>query len=494
MSNVAFSGQIEAEWWLDWTMIDPSGNDVPIDFSEYGWRGAIGVPIGMGEFDIDPAVDRLDPVFEEDFSHTAPVDIATGTATVYADLGHLRTSVSDSPSVDIAAQASFHYSGSFVAEKSGQYTLYYSAYPTVDDSSASTRIGVTLGEQLMEDKFGPYNGSLSEYYNEEDQASFGLLFDLGVTSPYDPSSPPPPPQNYGLFIGADSEITRPDKTTSTYLGSTAAKNLRDKIAATLGLADQETLTADLRKGESIQVSDIQAAIDNLGASMNAGDRLYVYMTGHGNYEDTGIETTLTPGNEFVYLGSKISDDDMTTLLGGLPDIEKWVFIDSCSSGGYWGDNNANDIGDLDKLSNIALAAASSEYDVRGITDTSGYDGTATGLPYFGTVLETGLDIDLLTGKYWADIDTNGEILFSELADYVKNYSPLRYKPWMQYTEWHELASGDPWSIDQFGPAFYTSDDFTGGRLSNTQVPTPSSLLLVTLGICLLKSFRRNTAV
>ena len=55
-----------------------------------------------------------------------------------------------------------------------------------------------------------------------------------------------------------------------------------------------------------------------------------------------------------------TDDELKSYLEGMDTIEKWVFVDSCQSGGFWGNNNPNDDGDLEKLARISMIASARE--------------------------------------------------------------------------------------------------------------------------------------
>jgi len=60
--------------------------------------------------------------------------------------------------------------------------------------------------------------------------------------------------------------------------------------------------------------------------------------------------------------NNLRDDILTSWLNDptWAAVNKFVFIDACHSGGFWGDHNSGDYGDLEKLPSCALMAAASE--------------------------------------------------------------------------------------------------------------------------------------
>lgn len=200
--------------------------------------------------------------------------------------------------------------------------------------------------------------------------------------------------------------------------------------------------------------------------MSSGDQLFIYIGGHGGFRDPDdperewpqLESTLTTTNEFVVFtrvaDNYLTDDKLYKYLNNMKngnDIEKYIFIDACHSGGFWGNHDEDDEGDLEKLSKIALFAAAKE------------DGKTffrwDGLPEFGKALE-----DMLTlkenGFVKGDEDEDGILKISEIQEYLPRHLAQSH----DINEIvYEQSFGDAfiWTPELADPVFFSTSDFSG---------------------------------
>jgi hypothetical protein len=324
-------------------------------------------------------------------------------------------------------------------------------------------------------------GNIVGYATTADGASHGVLWE-----PEHPFIPPYEPGIYGLFVGV-RDVEGDEKAD----GMKDATELYRKLYNLPDFREGYVLAADMKDG-GVSKGEIEEAINYFKSKMQAGDKFIFYAGGHGTgtgYDSpNGDETPPNTRDEAIILSSNpddyLYDDTLASYLSGMDNIEKWVILDACGSGGFWGDFNPMDTGDLEKLSNIGLFASAAEG-----KDSHSWPFTYEGI--FTTALEKAFTYD---GLYlYADYDRSSEVTFSELSDWLKSRWWLYASPWPQppFTA-YERGQGDPilFTSDMWAPVSFASDDFTGS-FEYERIPAPSSLILASIGIGLVGGLRRR---
>jgi len=283
------------------------------------------------------------------------------------------------------------------------------------------------------------------------------------------------PDIYGLFIGVRDKGVAGDIDAQT-LYNTISSNLS-------GFKDGKVLTADMQTG-GLSVEEVRDAINELRKEMQPGDKFILFDSSHGGSYDLGFETTLTPGDEYLAIGPDRFDDDILQLyldLANMDDIEKWIMLDACHSGGFWGNNNPSDSGDLEKLSNIALFAACYE-------DALTWACPVTGEGFFTSALAKGFSFDE-DGYLFADADHLSGVSSLELGTWLTMEWPYLF--WRD-TLAYERDQGDLVFVtsDMWSPVCFKSDDFTGS-FGYQPIPAPGAILLGSIGVSFVGWLRRR---
>jgi PKD repeat protein len=220
---------------------------------------------------------------------------------------------------------------------------------------------------------------------------------------------------------------------------------------------------------------IKWAIDNVKTKIKPGDILFIYIVGHGFGELVGNdETTLTKEDEYIMLNEagivpidryRLTDDELTSMLRNMDDIEKWIIVDSCHSGGFWGnpDNPETDEGDLEKLRKVSMFAAADERSPgKFLSEEEWKDHPDFGKTVFGIAIRNALSRKA-NEHVIADWEPDDGILtFDELVSWVKTEA-IKYLPDLEGTVVREIDFGDPilFSWNDWYPESQKSDDFIG---------------------------------
>jgi len=315
------------------------------------------------------------------------------------------------------------------------------------------------------------------------------------------------PKNYGLFVGTTDPGPLFWGIQHDMHNDAVAELLAQTFSLMPNYGDSRVLKVDLFdrnhdgfSDKPLIYSDLVNAIDQLRNQMQPGDKFFLYFGSHGgtvgqriflpNWLPTlpGNETTASPGNEALGLGLALTDDDLYNILKNhLNGYDKLVFIDSCHSGGFWGDYNSNDVGDLEKLGRTGLLAAAAE-DKLSFMNSSG-EGV------FGLALNYALGKS--GGYVRADRDRDGQFDLQDIANAVRRAlrnmpGPNVGNPVLYPMGWEDPV---PYSQDLFSVTVFSTDDledsFSSGKAGEVDLPTPGTLVLVGLGLTGLAAARRR---
>jgi len=292
---------------------------------------------------------------------------------------------------------------------------------------------------------------------------------------------------YGLFVGIDY---RPWHGSLGLRYDQAAEDLYNAFSD--NVANFQGIVAPIT-GTKVTREQMWHDVGPLYKRMDSDDILVVYMGGHGGqgiYNDSETDgwdeciSLSNDGSSYWY------DDDMFELLNELGvtwrGASTWILLDSCYSGGFWGDNNPGDLGDLEKLTRwlddpgfVGLLASAPE-------DGLGYARVA-GYGYLTQVLCDALDRDL-----WGYSPASGDdkvVTWNELVDYVQSDSAIqRHLNTVCVTS----DVGDPLLLtaDMWNPVAFGSGGVSHNLMA-APIPAPGAIILASMGACFVGYLRRH---
>ena len=202
---------------------------------------------------------------------------------------------------------------------------------------------------------------------------------------------------------------------------------------------------------------IEQALNDIKLNIIPGDQFVFYFSGHGGFytgeggDETPIHVSINPWDfwnkhdEHLETSEyeNLSDD---TLFSWLNDsvwnnVYKLILLDACHSGGFWGDNNPDDEGDLEKLPKIGLLASSSEESVSFYNQFLGKSPWTIALV---SALDMGVNIQNIAQSIanWDWSDIVGENLLLKEDVFPPNGSSLTF------------------DVSYWKPKYFVSDDFS----------------------------------
>lgn len=287
-----------------------------------------------------------------------------------------------------------------------------------------------------------------------------------------------PSRTYGIFLGT----TAPAAGGGFIQGAADANEMYQAFSRTFPGTSIQLIPGDSQN--PISIAAVQSAFDQVRTKIRPGDKFVFYNASHGGTQTTGVESTASAGNEYLALGGQLTDDLLKSYLQGLGDsVEKWVLLEACHSGGFWGNNNPSDAGDLEKVKKVGFLAASRE-------DKEAFADGTTGRGFFTSFVLEAMELRA-DGFARADANRDGSLSFAELSAWV-----LTARPQSAFA--YEMAQGDlvPYSPDMWTAEAFSSADFQGNLFitNPTPVPEPSPIVLGAVGLLALAAYRQKQTI
>lgn len=354
----------------------------------------------------------------------------------------------------------------------------------------SSNFGLRL---MREDHIGPSAYFASSDVGNPDPSSWfvglGSEYAPKLTIDYNVFGPPEPyePKTYGVFFGMNYEE---GKGHADLLAGNTAYKMRNKFVEA-NIIDANNAYVITNEILYTTESYLKNTLNIINEKMNPEDKLILFMRGHGSssitldYETEKGEDGYTTADEYMRFQNIptdptdpntdefiITDDELTSMLSVFSDdIEKWVFIDSCYSGGFFNDNkNSTEIsGDLNRISNLGFIASATEL------KESIYSGL-TGESHFANAMYF-----WLTAAAFGFFDITFDGIANDMKHFYKDYEPGT----LFYPSNGGVGLGEegiPWSPDMWNPYFATTEGFDGVLRNNGPVPEPTTILLFAFGL------------
>ena len=303
------------------------------------------------------------------------------------------------------------------------------------------------------------------------------------TMPYSPKN-----RTFGLFVGTRGEGNYRADLMAEQLGNAFITN----VVGTSNKSRVKILKGDSINAEGLRPEDIQKAINEF--NLNSGDNLFIYIAGHGgsftntavlsdSFFDETLKTSLPDdplisiADEYIVTGKAaepatqniesykgyLTDDLLMSYLKPFNKVNKWIFLDACHSGGFWGDLSSTDAGDLAKLKRISLLSSTSE------NGDGVYDAEGDGLPLFGKALLEGFKMESAAEGNKFKADKNGDgLTFSDLKEWLDSAAvkSLIWGPFINSYVYRAEFAADFWepvifTEEMWNPQGFKSADFNG---------------------------------
>lgn len=301
----------------------------------------------------------------------------------------------------------------------------------------------------------------------------------------------------GLFVGSDEFILHGDSTFGGLKGGDAAQRIRDAFA-NLGNASKEDNALEVLKGTYLKSKDqdgntikeggqiastILSKLDSSLSLVDDNDIFVFSLSGHGGVagENNGIRVGANDQTGWI------EDYLLKDVLDNHPEVQKWVILDGCYSGGFW--DELQEVPNVTFLSSVAGDKLSNYY-------------RATGKSMFSNGVVEALTEDIDT----IDLNGNGIIDLYEIETFLINYEPLLgilNSTTEHYDKYDEeifaysryapsddpLLEYDPLKIGNFIVQSNSESKILGSinqsissNLNAVNVPEPSTLVIMLVGL------------
>ncbi len=296
-----------------------------------------------------------------------------------------------------------------------------------------------------------------------------IVFISLISSVYASPYISPTEYNNGIFIGIDDNKDKGSygSIAASYISSIFGTYYGDALTIVSTVEDNYNTLTKEKIDENIKISSILWILQTLQYLQTMekdiiyedGPDFFLYISGHGHFNsDTNRhEIWIDSSTDEKYI--TITDYDLFNTLSFLGDINKWIIIDACNSGGF--------IDELKALDNISIITSAS-------SDGKSIYSYETGMSYFGMEM----------AHFFSDHAGEG-FDFNDLKNYmIFNFNIFQYLGMKSYNS--EMGSGEP--------SFFTLEDWniqTYQSPSYAPVPEPSTSILIGTGLAGLVAWRKK---